>query len=328
MTVSLKLKRWQRIGLASLAIVAALELGLMAAGRYVLEKQYAHTNSPVYYEGDINILCLGESSTVGLWVKPEDSYPKQLEAMLQKKFGITAIKAVVPPHIGQNTSQQANRFEDYLERYKPKLVILMSGANNEWAMSESHIGQFLKLGYFDTLLLRLRILADHSRVFKGARHLYRRLAVPETEIDSVDEENKAAVWGHPEKTHWPPDAEISTFATENRPAFVKLWRFDLETMIAAAKKRSIPVIVMSYPITPAYLTVDDFKKLAEQTKSFFVDNDATFTKLREQGYIPAYLQRDGWHPSERGYTVIAENLKAMIDEHRLLDPVLGIGPSK
>jgi lysophospholipase L1-like esterase len=301
-------KRWQRAILIIVVTFAVLELGLKAIGRYVLEKQYSHTSAPPYKEGDINILCLGESTTVGLWVKPEESYPKQLEALLRKELGTDAIRAIVPPHIGQNTSQQANRIEDYLDRYRPKVVILMAGANNEWALNESHIARFLKLGSLDTLYLHVRIFADRSSVFKALRHLFLR----------VSDTNAGAIWGHPEKTEWPPRAEVTSFARENAPAFLELWRSDMTAMIDAAKARSLPVIVMTYPIMPRYLAAEEFRKLAEGTGSTFVDNSATFEKLKEEGSIPAYLERDNWHPSGPGYALIAESLKAVIVERRLL----------
>lgn len=313
----MRLKRWQRTALILLAVVVTAELGLKVVGKIVLEKHYSHAQSGPYREGDINILCLGESTTLGLWVKPEESYPKQLEAMLRKHYGSDRIRVIVPPHIGQNSSQQANRIVDYLERYKPRLVITMSGANNEWAMSESHIPQFLELTSLESLALRFRILIDESSVFRVVRYAY--LSVTGRIEDFVAIGNRDNVWGHPSKSAWPPPRELTRFAKENKEAFVEMLGYDLELIAMEAKKRSTPVVVMTYPINPDYLSTEDFKRYAITTGAVLIENDSSFAALLERGRLQPFLERDNWHPSALGYGIVARNVFAKIVDENLLD---------
>lgn len=104
--------------------------------------------------GKKTILCVGESTTLGLWCNVEDSYPKQLERMLNTYEGTDRYMTVVPPHIGQNTSQMAHRMTSYLETYRPRLVILMCGVNNLWSLAESSVPQFLSGSWVDQWRLR------------------------------------------------------------------------------------------------------------------------------------------------------------------------------
>src|SRR5262249_18432542 len=69
---------------------------------------YRELGAALRIPGSINIVCLGESTTAGLWIRFEDSYPKQLERVLREFYRTNAINVIVPPHIGQNTSQMAN----------------------------------------------------------------------------------------------------------------------------------------------------------------------------------------------------------------------------
>lgn len=313
----MRLKRWQRTALILLAVLAFAEIGLRFAGRVVLEKRYSHSQSGPYRDGDVNILCLGESTTLGLWVKPEESYPKQLEARLRAHYRNDRIRVIVPPHLGQNSSQQANRIVDYLDRYRPKLVITMSGANNEWAMSESHVLQFLDLSSIEALALRFRILIDEFRLFRVSRHLY--LTATGGLEDFVRAGNDSNVWGHPSKTAWPPPREVTQFAMNHRSAFVMMWEYDIKIIANEAKKRSIPVFVMSYPFYPDYLSAEDFTRVADEVGAIFVDNNETFASLLEKGRHHPFMERDGWHPSAPGYSLVARNVFEKILERDLLE---------
>jgi len=100
----------------TILFLCLLELSLRLAGYVYLNRIYREQFLDLCHPTpeDITIVCLGESSTAGLWVSYENSYPKQLERKLKAYYRGHSIKIVVPPHLGQNTSQIANRMEDYL----------------------------------------------------------------------------------------------------------------------------------------------------------------------------------------------------------------------
>jgi hypothetical protein len=138
--------------LASLVVV---EIGLRVAGHLYLKRLHVHHAKRFAASPDAcNIVALGESSTAGLWVEKSKSYPRQLRGLPRKKHPGIEINVFVPPHVGQNTSQMANRVEDYMRVFSPRIVIIMAGANNHWSWAESHIGRFLEYSGFDRLRVR------------------------------------------------------------------------------------------------------------------------------------------------------------------------------
>ncbi len=106
--------------------VILLEASLRIAGSIVLMLQERHnhlSNDPREYR----ILCLGESTTA---LGGEDSYPSQLEALLnlhshQKKF------TVINKGIISTTSEYIlSHLDQYLDQYRPQMVIVMMGIND------------------------------------------------------------------------------------------------------------------------------------------------------------------------------------------------------
>ena len=82
-----KLKKFIFLIIIVLVMLCFFEMALRFTGDWYLKRLYIHRYpdhrpSP----GKINVICLGESSTAGLWVQPQDSYPGQLEAMLRRKY--------------------------------------------------------------------------------------------------------------------------------------------------------------------------------------------------------------------------------------------------
>ncbi|MFH1878349.1 MAG: hypothetical protein ABH883_06040, partial [Candidatus Omnitrophota bacterium] len=81
-----------------------IEIVLRIAGYFYLNRLYTGSFLSRFNNADtdINIVCLGESSTAGLWVSWKDSYPKQLQRKLRFFYHNDNIKVIVPPHVGQN----------------------------------------------------------------------------------------------------------------------------------------------------------------------------------------------------------------------------------
>ena len=320
-----------------LIIVGIVEIGLHITGdMYVRQKfstvqraiessglKTAHTNNNTAsgkagQEEPTNIIALGESSTAGLWVDQPQSYPAQLEMMLQERYPEKNIRVFVPLHVGQNTSQVANRIEQHIATYDPKLIILMVGYNNEWSLSESHITRFITGWNFDSLKVKALVALDESRLFRVMRYALLRVVVGGSEYVK-QLRNQSYVLGGVHLVRYPAGEWVFSFARNHRAQFIDLWRYDVGTIIDSAKARDIPVILMSYHINPTYLPPEEFGRMAREKNTPLVHNDESFQPLIESGEIREYVfARDRWHPNEKGYERIARNVFDVIVGRALL----------
>lgn len=265
---------------------------------------------------NINIVCLGESSTAGLWVDWNDSYPKQLEKKLRGTYKNDNIKIILPAHIGQNTSQISNRIESRIKLYRPRLIVVMAGANNEWCLFESNVVKFLH-GYKKNVLgVKCLVFFGDFRLFKVLRYCYLSLLAQEkAEFCSAQ---KKSLLGDPQLTRWPIKQWVNNFAYTHENEFVELWRYDVQKIIDAAKKHHVKILLMTYP-APVYVSSKEFISMAEKNGIPLVRNDDTFRPIFESGHSQEYFCKDNWHPNKKGYSLIATNVFECIRKYGLLD---------
>jgi hypothetical protein len=76
------------------------------------------------------VLAVGDSHTFGFGVEPDEAYPAQLETILRRR-GVRArvINAGAP---GRNSRQLRDVLPRMLAQYRPRIVIVWVGANNQW----------------------------------------------------------------------------------------------------------------------------------------------------------------------------------------------------
>jgi lysophospholipase L1-like esterase len=305
-------RRWLRRGLITVAVLLLIEIALRIGGHLYLQSLYLRDLTP----GGIRIVCLGESSTEGLGVPRQESYPSQLQALLEARYH-RRFDVIVPPHVGQNTSQVADRVEEYVDEYHPKLIIIMVGVNNEWALRDSHIGRFLSGSDAQSWSVKAQLALDGVRLFRVARYLYLRIGSHADHDARWMQGERLASLGHPGYVPYPPPREVYDFALRNRDAFAQLWRSDVKHIIIAAQRGGTQPLLMTYHI-PGWLPVDEWIDMAQDTHTPLVRNDLAFAPLAEDHTIDNYLLGDHWHPNRRGYAIIAKNAFDAITQHDLL----------
>jgi len=107
--------------------VVLLELGLRIGGIVFLSLQEHRNRISIRQKGTYRIICLGESTT---GIGGKDSYPLQLEEILnQRDIGIR-FSVINKGVSGINTAGIVSRLEDNLDRYTPDMVITMMGIND------------------------------------------------------------------------------------------------------------------------------------------------------------------------------------------------------
>ncbi len=107
--------------------VVLLEIGLRVGGLVFLSLQEHRNRISIRQRGTYRIMCLGESTTA---LGGKDSYPLQLEEILDKRdIGIkfSVINKGIPRI---NTGSIVAQLEDNLNKHKPDMVITMMGIND------------------------------------------------------------------------------------------------------------------------------------------------------------------------------------------------------
>ena len=106
-----------------------LEMGLRVFG-YVYDRYTRH--AVVSSGSSATVLCLGDSYTNCPGVPRDESYPAQLQRLLDAAHGEGAYTVVNLGVNGQNTTRLLNTLEENLSLYQPRLVLLMTGGANTW----------------------------------------------------------------------------------------------------------------------------------------------------------------------------------------------------
>jgi len=104
----------------------ALEAFLRFGGFLFSLRQEA-ANKASFSQGEIRILCIGESTTA---LGNDNSYPSQLEEILNQRAGVKRFKVINKGLVSKTSQDILGRLNANLERYRPHIVVGMIGIND------------------------------------------------------------------------------------------------------------------------------------------------------------------------------------------------------
>lgn len=104
-----------------------LEIGLRITGNIFLWKKERENQLNFSRQNSYRILCLGESTT---FLGGEDSYPSQLERILNTTLTNKTVKVINKGIPGANSNQILAHAGKWLDEYHPDLVLIMMGIND------------------------------------------------------------------------------------------------------------------------------------------------------------------------------------------------------
>ncbi|HSV42984.1 MAG TPA: GDSL-type esterase/lipase family protein [Candidatus Bathyarchaeia archaeon] len=119
----------QGIGLVFLGLflaAALLEITLRIGGLIFIARQKS-LNRADFSQKEFRILCIGESTTA---LGGENSYPAQLEKLLRQQAPEVFSRVINAGMVAKTSQDILDALPDYLDRYKPHLVIAMIGIND------------------------------------------------------------------------------------------------------------------------------------------------------------------------------------------------------
>lgn len=159
------------------AAAALLELSLTVLG--YLQKG---RSGPENMSGEEQrVLCLGDSFVFGVGASSDQSFPAQLEELLNAGRGGRPFKVINAGVQGQNTSQLLAGLPRTLAKYRPSVVVLLSGGSNIWNYRGYY--RYLK---GNTPLALLGETVSRIHVYKLAKLMYMRLKAPRPQSETFD----------------------------------------------------------------------------------------------------------------------------------------------
>jgi len=160
------LRKLLRITLPSVVVfLLLLEIALRLGGvvyGYVRHPQ-GHSAASAVKSNTTTILCLGDSFTEGNGATAENSYPAQLERLLQGK-GYEHARVFNEGRGGMTSSLLLSQIEGYLATYRPQAVLILVGCNNTWNLEKS--SYFILADHSPGLLRKLERILSASKVYK------------------------------------------------------------------------------------------------------------------------------------------------------------------
>lgn len=157
-------KFFTKILLSALIFLGVLEILLRANGFIYLKVQEFHNKRIITKGEQYVIMCLGDSNTS---IGGEDSYPSQLEKILNERVGSTTFKVLNKGLPAANSTIILKEVEAWIKEYKPNMVTAMMGANDRYdpqALKDQKSFSFLNIFQVSKLFKGLGVeINNHVR---------------------------------------------------------------------------------------------------------------------------------------------------------------------
>lgn len=121
--------------LALVSLLFFLEAGLRIVGAIYFHFRFPDNNKAEESNNRFNILCLGDSFTIGLGAPKWYSYPAQLDRIINTRH-VTSRRVFVYTQYRINSSTLLKHLEEDIIKYKPHLIIVMTGFNDNWCIED------------------------------------------------------------------------------------------------------------------------------------------------------------------------------------------------
>ena len=275
--------------------VAALFVGLRPVTPYTGETKHV-------------ILCLGDSNTYGIYYSESESYPGQLQMILDKRAPgrYNVLNLGLP---GMSSSQIAVRLPGWINQYHPQSVVVSVGINNYWNRSESETYWLYGLRLYRMIKLGLGGFPSHMQ--DTSRAVLKFISKNNEKYDLEIHDSKTG--------NLLIALEGATRDTRNDAQAVDLLQRDLTAMLALTKKHNIQLILLTYAAFPLpdrftprvfnkFISINEgMQVFGRQHGLTFVDVRNRFLELLSKGtpraqYFASYTEA---HPNPAGCLEIA-----------------------
>lgn len=311
---------WGGYALLAVAVVGlALELLLQGLHLFTARELQPPTDPDA-----VVVLCIGDSHTWGMG----RGYPAALaEKLAQRSARYHVVNLGVP---GSNTAQLRRRFVDYLERFRPRVVIVWSGINNSW--NRTDVALWDAAGEPDARPWTER-LVDASRVVRFVRVWRHQRALERAAADlgpllapalshEPDESRQTfrrevmGVSDRQENTPSPPVDEAET---------TRVTALDIAWFGTMGRAYGIPVLAITYPLGLAQFGAANagIRAGATEAGAGVIDANEALQRLKDRNAAAGQersLFDPSLHPTQEAYDEIGALVLDWLDRDGLLGP--------
>lgn len=288
------------------------EVGLRAAALVAPRRVKERTIST--NRGQRVVLCVGDSHTYGVFCPAERAYPGQLQRTLDvARPGAYRVYNLGLP--GMNSAQVRSPIPNWLDRYRPSILLICIGANNVW--NESDPDQASEA----PLARQLRNL----RIYRLARLVAASLR-PESETATSRAELNRTVLADGQEGVEHRDAATGDLLIRHQGnirrtllagSAVERLRSDLGAIRARLEGSGVRVVLLGYaacrmPGQQQQFRIferltDEMVLISEEQGWTAIDPRPRFRELLHGGAprTELYLTPTDSHPNARGYSVVA-----------------------
>lgn len=289
------LGRLALLAAGAIATVVLLEL-LLQAGALVVAA--VGRDRPETWDTDHQrILCLGDSNTYGIWVKPFESYPSRLEAVWNERVETPKVEVVNLGYPGTNSSRLARDLPRMIRTFEPDTVIVMIGVNDFWTVAVPVEREDLEAPPPESRLRIVRLV----RLLAG--RVNERPGIEVTKTEGEDSKIWSVRYG---EEVFDLGYEKGQNGTAGGPDSLSE---NLEYLVKTAEDLGVKLVFMTYPSRERWYDVADgiLRKAAEKTGTPLIDHQDEFTADCPEGQCPKLIMKNH-HPTAAGYLRMAHTI--------------------
>jgi lysophospholipase L1-like esterase len=303
-------KKRTKFLLSILLGVLLLEVGLRVAGGIYLKfhERPASTGAPHA------LLCLGDSHTFGIWLKAAETYPAQLEQLLNAGETTRQWDVVNRGVPGMASADVLDRMEQCIRERTWDAIVVTVGANDRWKGVERRGGE----AWYDSIqIVKLFKLLVQARAARAPKTLDPDRAVHPDEIAGTANTGKnTATISIVDRSGRPVEFEQSTTGDLLGDAELQTrLESNLARMVDEAKARDARLFFLSYGnnATNHGIANRAMKKVADASRVPFVDAAAPLeAAAREYAFEDLYFP--DLHPAAGGCVAVARSaFNGMVD---------------
>ncbi|MCB9768829.1 MAG: hypothetical protein H6752_11595 [Candidatus Omnitrophica bacterium] len=278
-------RRWSRRAVLELGylvfLLVLLEAMLRLAGWIWLVPRNLSQGPTNPNDSEIRILAIGESTTFGQGVSPEDAYPKQLERMLND--GSDKIYRVINTGVpGQTSTSILRNIRYQMETYRPQFVLALFGINdtNE-ALND--LSARVAFGF------NVPEWVADLRIYRLAC-IVRDYALHHPKVEE-----------HGAWTFFDRDQRGEDGAWVDNPFFLEQLKRNTAEIIEIVRSEGADYAMLSY--------LKSNEPLRKVLVEIAEENDVLYIDLfDEEAGNKGLFTADGFHPNEEGHRVMAEKI--------------------